>query len=259
MAKRLITDVNTAKALEVSFVPKGSNPLAKVVLKKSADTPPEQPETLNMLKSVALAKALACAVTADYLATLTKEEEVDAFLAKSADERKAEVEKAGFKFPSKDEDKKVEKAEVQKSAEVVALEKQVADMQAEIAKAREETQTASIQKRAETEFRGLSIGVEKTVSVLKAIAPLAKEDQEAIESVFKAHAELAATVAKAEGHASLAKDRGSATAQLTKKADDLAAAEGIDWHAAFAKVNADPANAALVEKADEEEAGVRAA
>jgi outer membrane murein-binding lipoprotein Lpp len=271
-AVRRILDVDPKGEMEVSFVRRGSNPHAKVFLKKSADTPSEQPENQNMLKAQLLKSILlAGGAAAAYVDTLTDESALNAHLEKSETDRQTEVaawvEKSGF-GKAKEGEKTGEKtmkaediAAIVKSAvdaAVAPLQKSLDDTSAELAAVKKAGETVSLQKRAETEFKGLGVGVEKTVAVLKAAQGLGQDERETIETVFRAHAEMCRMNAAAVGHASLLKNESSATARLEKMASERAEKNGEDYAIAFGAVCADPANAELVAKADAEEADIRA-
>lgn len=290
-ATHLITEINVGKELEVSFVRRGSNPLSKVILKKSADEDPSQPENTDMLKSVAIAKALAAGgALAAYVESLTKEEDLDTFLAKDeagrtadvtafakakgmpmGDDSKAAANKADTETgegaaeivmgaPSDDAIAAAIAKALETSPVVTSLRKSLEDSTAALAKMQGEVTQATLEKRAATEFRGLGKSVEETVSILKALDGVTDAAaRTAITDVLKAHAGLAGLIANTNGLRSLSKDASSATARLNKAAEDLAAAEKIDVEAAFRKVNNDPQYAELVAEADMEEREARAA
>jgi hypothetical protein len=271
-----IVDVNPAKELEVSWVPKGSNPLAKIILRKAA----EQPETTNMLKSVALAKILTTGgAAAAYVATFAKEEELDAYLAKDEAGQKADVDgwvqKTGWKVPEtpqqveraakpaagddNDADDKVAKA-LAKALEESPLVKGLQAANEELKKRLEGFETSAtvttLEKRAITEFKGLSIGVEKTVAILKALPGIAEEEvRKDVEGLMKAHAELCQRVAKTSGLRADITKADSAFGKLQKMAEEVAKSDKISFEEAMYKVSNDPANAELVERADAEAAG----
>ena len=286
MAKRLIEDIEQDCDLEISWVRRGANPMAKVFLKKSAGHQP-QTETTNMaLKSVVLAGLMASAAGVALAKSFKDEAEIDAFVAKSDTDQEAAlvafakehkidhpgVEKTGGEDTKTEVNKSdtvsggagddVIAAAVAKAMEnspiVKALQAENETLKTRLEKAENAGQTVSLQKRAETEFKGLGIGVEKTVNILKAITAdgFDADVRADIEAVFKAHGELAAKLAIPLGLTAVHKDAKSATAQITKMAEDLAKAEKIPLEEAFYKVNTDPANAELVEKADQEEAAV---
>lgn len=283
-AKRVILDIDPTSDLETSWVKRGSNPMSKVFLKKSADEP--QLEKTNMaLKSVLLASIAASALGKSYLFSLAKEEDVDAFVAKSSAERAADltafakaknmevdcdgdgpVAKAAKKPVEPDEDDMKKAAPVLKAEDISALIAKGIEESPVVKSLREENATlkgnldkvskgaieTSLRKRAETEFAGIGKSTDEMVSVLKALDGL--EDaavRKHVEDIFKAHTELAARVAKARGVFSVVRE-GSATAELDKMAEDIAKAEKITKEAAIRKISEDPAHAELIERADQE-------
>lgn len=285
MAKRIIQDIDPTSQLEVSFVRRGANPMAKVFLKKSADQP--QTETTNMaLKSVVLAGLMGSPAGVALAKSFTDEAALDAFVAKSDAEQAADLEAfakahniAVEKMPKKPQgddndtdDMAMKKADLEKKAVedaiakaieasplVAALKKQNDELSARLEKSVEATVETSLRKRAETEFKHLGLGFDKTVGVLKALGSVEAGVREDIETVFKAHAKLCALMAPSLGLTSLNKDASSATAQLTALAKSYAETHKVSEAVAFAKVCDDPAHAALVEKADEEQSAALAA
>jgi hypothetical protein len=292
-ATHRIVEINEGSELEVSWVRRGSNPMSKVFLKKSADEPPPSLENTPMLKSVALAKAMSDAATAAYFESLTKEEEIDTFLAKDEAGRKVDLDawiaKSGWKMPGKDDEK--DKKEVKKdepaagaaSADVskealakraaedpvvAALLKSVADLnetvtvlKTEVTKTQASTADAAIVALAKSEFSGSPLGVEKITKILKGISGEGFDTDAAteIKDLIKAHAELTAKFAGRIGVVSLQRGADSAITKLTKMAEDVAKADKISFEEAIVKISEDPANAELVAKADEEEAEGRQA
>lgn len=293
MPKRIIEDIDPGSDLEVSWVRRGANPMAKVFLKKSADQP--QPEKLNMaLKSVLLAETMATPVGAALLKSFTTDAELDTFLAKDDAGRAADL--TAFAkakgMPAdledkldggKDDDKEDANGKLKKAAEGAApvvkaediaaivakalsdspvladLRKENAELKTRLEKSAGETREAQLRKHAEG-FSGNGLSVEQNLAVFKALEDDSHaEVRKHIEQVFKAHAELAARVARAAGFIPVGKDASSATAQLRKMAEDVAKAENLLPEVAFAKVCDNPANAELVEKADREELEARAA
>lgn len=284
-ATHRIVDIVESSELEVSFVRRGSNHLAKVFLKKSADEPAPSLEITEMLKSVALAKAMSDAATAAYLATLTKEEDLDAFLEKQ-DSWQAQVdawvEKSGWKPPEKGDDKKDVKkdepanagkseADIQKEAlekaaadnplvaallkSVETLSTSVETLKGEVEKGKLDGAESAVIAKAKSEFGKSPLGTEKVAKILKGIASIDKGVAEEIEALIKSHAELSEKVSGNLGLVTLQRDANSATAKLTKMATDMAAAEKISFEEAIAKISDDPANDELIQKADAEEAG----
>lgn len=285
-AEYRIVDVNPAMGLEVSWVPRGSNPLSKVVLKK------QHPSTLleipNMaLKSVALAALMSTAVGAALAKSFDKEEQLDAFLAKDDAGQTAELatfaKAKGMPFGEPDEDDKAaakKAADEKAAAEKAALEKgdiatlvaqavakAVEPLQADLKKSQEQVAAlsggvvkATLEKRAETEYKGLGKGLAKTVSILKAIDGI--EDAEArteIENILKAHAEMTAKLAKSVGYDTLEKTEGSAVARLNKAVIEYATKNKVSKEEAEVLVQSDAAYADLMDEVDAEEQQLRAA
>lgn len=283
----VITDVNIDKDLEVSWVRRGSNPLSTVILKKSADQP--QLETISMaLKSVALAALMASTAGVALAKSFTKDEELDAFLAKSDDEQSTELLSfAKAKGMSENDckpfgDKPMKKdgedtqAGVDKSDTLsggaaddtvaaavakalaadpafAALKQENAELKKSIETLSESTTTASLQKQAVTIYKGLGLEEGKTVSLLKSVAKI--EDAEVrgqLENILKAHAEMASKIAPSMGVSELMKDGASASSQLRKKAEDVAKSDNISLEEALVKVSEDPANGELIAKVDAE-------
>jgi hypothetical protein len=285
-AKRIIDDIDPTAGLETSWVRRGANPMAKVFLKKSADQPVE---TFNMLKSVAIAALLANPVGAALAKSFTEDAQLDAFLAKDDAGQTAELEafaKAN-KMPFGEDTKP---GEAKKGADTLAggagadvikgdatadaitkaieghpifaeLKKQNDELTARLEKAVTETTTATLEKRAKTEFKGIGKSADEMVVILKALDSVDPVAKAHIEDVFKAHAKLAALTVGSLGVANLGKSADSAWAQLEKMAKDavVAAKSQISFQQAFAKICDDPANAELVEKADAEENAAKAA
>ncbi len=280
-ATHLITEINAGKELEVSWVRRGSNPKSKVFLKKSADEDPSQTETTKMaLKSVALAALMSTVAGVALAKSFDKEEQLDAFLAKSDEEQTAEL--AAFAkakgMPMEPDGDDTKTASTKKGEETPAgdagadalssvegLEKALANSplfkglveRAEKAEAQVQELTGgltktNLEKRAQTEFKGLGLGLAKTVSVLGALEKMEPDVRETVEGVLKAHAELAGKIAGTIGLQNLNKDANSATVKLQKVAEELAVKKSISKEEAYTEVCEDPQYADLVEKADAE-------
>lgn len=289
-AKQRIIDVNCDKGLEVSFVPRGSNPLSKVVLKKSADHQPL--EIPNMaLKSVVLAHLMSTAAGVAFAKSFQDEAAIDAYVAKSDAEQTAELtafaKAKGMPFgePDADDEKaKAEKAKAEKEAadkaaaekaaaekaavekgDVAALvkaavEKALEPVTAQLKKAEDTVAKlqggvvkATLEKRAETEFKGIGKSLDERVSILKAVDTITDQAaKEAIENILKAHAELVALTAKARGAEALEKTEGTATARLNKMVEDFAVKNKVSKAEAEVAVQTDPANVELMEAVDAE-------
>lgn len=280
-ATHLITDITVEKELEVSFVRRGSNPKSKVILKKSADTQPPT-ENTDMLKSVAIAKALAAGgALAAYVESLTKEEDLDAFLAKDEAGQTADV--AAFAkaknmpfgedtkaAPAKKADEAIE-GEAGADALAKAVEAAVAKAVEPLQKALEEANgrveelqggvvKATLEKRAATEFKGLGKSAAETVSILKAVDAIGDADaRAAITDILKAHAELTGKIAGSIGLRELGKNANSATARLQKAIDDHAQKAGVSKEEAEIAISENPDFSDLLAQVDAEEAEARAA
>lgn len=283
VATHLITDINVEKELEVSFVPHGSNPLSKVILKKAA-VDPSQPEKTDMLKSVAIAGLMGHLTTAAFAKNFAKEEDLDAFLAKDDAGQKADV--VAFAKANKLEDpyaEKVKKADagddtksgVEKAADTISggagddaiaaavakafetspilksLQEENASLKKQLGDISVDSTKATLEKRATTEFAGLDL--QKMVSVLTSLQKIAPEERTEIETLLKAYAELKKTIAPGLGLRKLHDDATSATALLRKAAAEYAVVEKIGFDEAFSKVCEMPQHAELVEKVDAEE------
>lgn len=112
MPKRIITDIVQAHA--VALCRRGANPGAHVLLRKTADNPsPSSSEEPEMsIKSILAFNALSDVAKAHVTALAeTDPAAADAFLTKTADEQKAELEKAG----KKPDDEKKPAAEAKKT------------------------------------------------------------------------------------------------------------------------------------------------
>lgn len=90
--------------------------------------------------------------------------------------------------------------------------------------------------------------------MLKSVAGLGETERTRVETMMKAQIDLAKTVTATTG---LSEDdfakAAPAKAEIAKKAQEIAKAKSISLSAAEAEVATDPANAALFQKALEEE------
>lgn len=213
--KKLITKVLEAHA--VSFVPRGDDPQAYVVLRK-AMKPKLETEDMDT-KTMKALLGFDDVTKAHFLAL--DDAGCTAFLAKSADEQKAEVEaavKAAAKKPADDgdDDDMTKKGYVKADtiAEIVknAVAGVVAPLTAEIAALKAAGEESTIRKRAETEFAGYPGGVESALTVLKGLAGLPEETRTSVETTMKSHIDLAKRVSHETGSREVAK--GSAAEML---------------------------------------------
>lgn len=288
MAGKRFTGVKAG--YEISVCNRGANQHSHVILRKTADANPENVETteMNVLKAAQALARMSTSAQA-YFASLDDNAGA-AFLEKSQADQEAEVQKAkDEKKPPFDKEEKTEKTgegagegdgnggdagtvnknaggegqgdegqgsgQVQKSAEVIALEKQIADLTKRLDGVDATATAAAFEKTATSVYKNLPIPTADVVSVLKAINPLPEDVRKHIEGVFKAHSELVAKVAASSGFHTVTAKEGSAFGELTKKAETMAKAENISFEEAMHKVSDDPANAELVAKADAEENG----
>lgn len=117
------------------------------------------------------------------------DDEVCKFMAKSADERASEIAKAA----AGDETVEIDGNTISKRAVGDAqfaifksMAKRLTDSEAEIKKAREETETATFTKRAEVDFPHLAGSVENRTLVLKHLAKADEPTRNAAEAILKA-------------------------------------------------------------------------
>jgi hypothetical protein len=137
--------------------------------------------------SVEKAKAKMCDDDKEYMEGLD-ESDKKKFLAKSADDRKAEI----TKFKSSDEAVTVSGVTIKKSAVGVATfgilkaqAKQIEDNAVEIAKANEAREIAEIEKRVDAEFKNVVGTTVLKAKLLRHIAKADKDVQDAFAAIMK--------------------------------------------------------------------------
>lgn len=242
--------VGCIEAHELSTCKQGANPHAHVILRKSRldgdRSAADQPltETTDM-DAKDIAKAQASAVTsilamndvtkAHYLGLADDEARI-VFLAKTADEQKAEAE-AAKALADKTAEAEAAKAAGQTAAEAT-LQKSNDTLRAEVEALKAKDAERDIEKRAATEFSGYPGGVAAVVPLLKAYAALPIEARVASEAVLKAQCEMARQASQAFG-ARTEEDIGkaqTAAARIEKAAKDLAAEKKIEFGDAYAQI-----------------------
>lgn len=254
------------EAREISLTRgKGSaaNPLAVTLIKKSKDSP--EPESDEMSQADIQKAAAAIANKLFAMDDVTKahylsldEAGQTAFLEKSSADQKTEAETAK---KAKDE-AEAEKAarESGQSAREAELEKRLKaseDRYADLEKRLDDqAATAEIEKRARSaDFDGYPGGEAEVVKKLKAIAGLPDDIRKSVE---KDMATTAATAKRATlSFGALSEDEmeksAPAHAEVEKKAKALAEKEDISIDVAKGRIYADPKNAALLQRALDEE------
>lgn len=221
---------------EISFVKRGANPHTAILLKKNAPSTPAEKAVMDakMLKALAGMDD----VTKTYLVGLDDEKAV-AFVAKAADEQKAEAHAAHDAAEAEKAAKEAKKAG--KTAKEAELEKHLSDQATEIADLKkalaEDRATAELEKRANTEFAGYPGGNEKVIPILKAAAAMPEDQRKVIEDQIKAHITLAKSAGATFGKS---QDELNALApvqtEVAAKAAELAKAKGITVEAAKGEV-----------------------
>lgn len=237
---------------------------------------------LSLLKSVAVAALMAHPTTAAFTAEFAKEEDLDAFLAKDEKVRDTEISTFAkakkMPDPTEPDEDDAAAAAVKKAAALAAgagnddlpagdalakaltehpLFKKLVETNETLTKQVTElsngTTTATLEKRADTEFKNLGFEKTKVVSLLKAVAALPDEERTVVEDLMKAHAELTERVSRSLGVVDLVAQEGTASAKLQKLAIAKAADEKISLEAAVRKISEDPEHAALIASVDAEE------
>lgn len=247
------------EAREISLTRKGANEHAVILVRKNM-APEANPEKIDM--DVLKALAAMNDETRAYFLTLKTEETQKAFLAKKPEEQGAEVEKAAAAVV----EPVVDAADIAKTATTVAemqkafslQQKQLDDI---VAKGVEDRATAEIEKRARTEFAAYPGGEAKVVPLLKAYSKLSEEDRLASEGVLKTQCEFAKragaqlTLVTEDEYAAAA----PASAEVAKRAQELAKEKGVTEQVAKGLLLRDPANSDLFARVQAEEARVQVA
>jgi hypothetical protein len=209
------------QAREISLCPielgGGANPKAHALVLKSMAAPAAtQPENTPMpteaekaaaaaqtaaINKAALLQTTAIAAMSDvtkaHFLGLGDPDAQLAFLAKSADEQKAEAEAAKAAA-----DKKALEEEALKSGttpQVLELMKSNSDLRAEVEALKAKQVDADLEKRAATEFDGFPGGVAAVVPLLKAYAKLDEPARKVSEDMLKAQAAAAKGMTKVFG------------------------------------------------------------
>lgn len=251
-----------AEGREIAMTRKGSNPHTAVLVAKNAPTPATPaatpPENLDMTPAE-VAKTMKTMmsfddVTKTYFVGLSEDAAV-AFLAKSADDQKAEATAA--KAAADKITAEAEAGKTGKTARELDLEKRLNDQQAVIDTLKSSQVERDLEKRAREDFAGFPGGHEAVLPLLKSFAKLPDTDRVAAEAVLKAQALLAKRAGAEIGFSEeeIAKAM-PATAELEKRAKELAKAEGISVNRAKGRISNE--DSALFGRVREEEAAAKA-
>lgn len=248
--------VGCVEGREITLTRAGAHPLAHALIRKSLQTEPDM--------DVAIAKAIAGfnEETRAHFLTLS-DTDMTAFVAKSAADQAADVEKAKKTPPYVKPGDEPDADDMKKSiAEIVrAAMAPVTEQLAELKKSNEQlaakdlerTRDVEIERRASTEFAAYPGGAVAAVKMLKSIAGLADDERADIEKMMTARIELARrggmTVALTEDELSRA---APATTELSRKAKELAKSKNIPESEALAQIGQDPAFGDLVLQAEAE-------
>jgi hypothetical protein len=265
MKRKILKDFELT---EISGVDRPAQPTAKMTIMKRADTAGDsgdlthkdngvsymsdknQTEVADLQKSVQeltdkLAKAEAAQAEAEALATLNDVEK--ASMDKMSDEEKADYMKMT------PEERKRKMAEMKKNDETVVIDgetvsksavgaeqfavlKSVADRVAKaeerIAKAEAEAARAVVEKRAETEFKGLPGELDAKVSTLLALEKMDADAKTYLEGILKSHVDFVAK-ASTEAGAKAPSDKETA---LEKRVTEIAKRDSLTREQAYVKV-----------------------
>lgn len=243
---------------EIAMTRKGANPHTVKLVQKSAvkDPPapaePKKTPEKSKMSTKALQRIVAMNdVTKSYFIGL-EEKAAETFLEKSEADQDAEA------IAAADTAKRAtEEAEAVKSGKTVReleLEKSLATQGTQIADLQKRLGEADIEKRATVEFAGFPGGTAAAVDLLKSFADLPEAPRKAAEDLMKRQIELAKNASVVAGLSPEEfETRAPASAQLAKKAEDVAKSKGIPIAEAQALVSEDPANATLFTQALAEE------
>lgn len=244
---------------EIAMTRKGANPHTQVLVAKTApDVPVTTTTEPTDMTPAEVAKTMKTAlafddVTKAYFLGLAEDASV-AFLAKSADEQKAEA--ATAKAAA---DKVIADAEAAKSGKTQAdidLQKRFDAQQVELDALKADRVDRDLEKRARDEFGGYPGGLPVVLPLLKSAAKLPEADRLGVESVLKAQSDFAK---RAGGQIGLGEDEinkaAPAQAELVKKAKEVAAEKHVSEQVAQGMILADPANADLFSRVRAEQLG----
>lgn len=249
MAKRIITDIVQAHA--VALCRRGANPQAHVLLRKTADTPSssnsEEPEM--SIKSILAFHALSDVAKAHVTALAeTDATAADAFLAKSADEQKSELEKAGKKDMPKDmtDDDKKKAADAKKTGGdaaddagdevnkgVITAAELTKSIQAAIAPLVSQIETlksagveSELRKAAMApEYAGYPGGADEVYKSLKAVEGQPEAVQELVKSAIKDRATIGKAASTFNGLHLVSSPTPDSAADIEKKAEEIVKAD----------------------------------
>ncbi|AKU43429.1 hypothetical protein CPT_Sansa25 [Caulobacter phage Sansa] len=257
MAKRqVITKIHPTDKMHIAVVKEGANQHADIILRKTKEdknpTPTNQPEESVMDPKIIKALNGLSAEGRTYLDTLP-DDQVEAWLAKSAEEREVDLTKAREAAKAKEEE--IEKAKGG-SPEIQELRKQLAQVtetqqtlvkeNADLKKERRENELLT---KAKTEF---SL-VPDALDILKSIDGLPDADKEVHLKSLASRQDLAKKVTREYGAPAVDPETSAATLVKTK-VQELAKSRNISEAEATIAFNDDPANAELIDRALQEEA-----
>jgi len=179
--------------------------IAALVAKHTADQAvlTEKIAKLEADSAEAIAKAKMTDDEKEYCDGMKDEKEKKKFLAKSADERKAEI----AKFKGVDETVTVSGVTIKKSAVgdatftiLKAQAKQIEDNAVEIAKANEAREIAQIEKRVDSEFKNVVGKTDVKAKLFRHVAKADKEVVDAFEAIMKSTEALVLKAFDTVGH-----------------------------------------------------------
>jgi hypothetical protein len=262
----MATIIGSKDAKEISLCKQGKNRQAHVLLRKSVPaTPPEPapdqtllPENTDMDVKIAKRIALMNDVTKSYFGGLEDDAVATAFLAKSAVEQDKEASDAKAAADARALEIEAEKSgkttgELETKKALDAANQRIADL--EKADKTRQADTEIEKKARSADFAGFPGGEEKLVPLLKSAAKLPDDERTAYEDVLKAQATMAKKAGSQIGLRTEEDVMKSAPTlfEVNKAAQERAQAAGTTVETELSKMADEPAWAAKVAKATNEE------